>query len=599
MDSTSDTTGETQLVSQWTRPTDGVTKNISHLDDDNTMSLENRESLGPAVGAEDCDEGCRLNRENSEEILEEVYESSVTPGDENAESQAPWESSEPRDTRESLFQLLGDVDSLTRIHLAACTDDSETCGMKDEADANLERQADLELAAKIGQALVQKNEALLQELSMSRHRQEELEDNMKQLAHELGQKEDLLKQMSAEWREQEMVLLHPKFWNHVEDSENGSGRLRQQSSSPSICSEDVEALQEECKQLSVSNSELLEEGLDLRVQSLQVEKKESDLITQCVQKLADADDRIAWLIDVADQKAEEARKHDAEAKRLKDHLDELKSRSEDFVKSDHELHQELLSASQKELELQAQVTEWQNKYVECHEMLKVAQDEVRYWRGQNMMSGHMTMTNSGAIQPSGQPSLDDEIQHTIEHELFTESKPATSTPQKQLSDVARVMQTVKAANRNLNIEEISGTTDIDDDELAAPLVSFHDISLDSGVESEQHRATERTEVGVRSTSVSSQSIVAQTAVQPGRSSDTNLSGELASGFASEIRLRTIDRVQVYSAPEKLQIVKPLEVVGFCLFFISIFVFLFFFFLIIFSTIIAVPLLCAVISFLFF
>lgn len=53
---------------------------------------------------------------------------------------------------------------------------------------------------------------------------------MKQLAHELGQKEDLLKQMSAEWREQEMVLLHPKFWNHVEDSENGSGRLRQQSS---------------------------------------------------------------------------------------------------------------------------------------------------------------------------------------------------------------------------------------------------------------------------------------------------------------------------------------------------------------------------------
>lgn len=116
MDSTSDTTGETQLVSQWTRPTDGVTKNISHLDDDNTMSLENRESLGPAVGAEDCDEGCRLNRENSEEILEEVYESSVTPGDENAESQAPWESSEPRDTRESLFQLLGDVDSLTRIH---------------------------------------------------------------------------------------------------------------------------------------------------------------------------------------------------------------------------------------------------------------------------------------------------------------------------------------------------------------------------------------------------------------------------------------------------------------------------------------------------
>ena len=170
----------------------------------------------------------------------------------------------------------------------------------------------------------------------------------------------------------------------------------------------------------------------------------------------------------------------------------------------------------------------------------------------------MTMTNSGAIQPSGQPSLDDEIQHTIEHELFTESKPATSTPQKQLSDVARVMQTVKAANRNLNIEEISGTTDIDDDELAAPLVSFHDISLDSGVESEQHRATERTEVGVRSTSVSSQSIVAQTAVQPGRSSDTNLSGELASGFASEIRLRTIDRVQVYSAPEKLQIVKPLE-----------------------------------------
>ena len=43
------------------------------------------------------------------------------------------------------------------------------------------------------------------------------------------------------------------------------------------------------------------------------------------------------------------------------------------MKSDHELHQELLSASQKELELQAQVTEWQNKYVECHEMLKVAQ----------------------------------------------------------------------------------------------------------------------------------------------------------------------------------------------------------------------------------
>lgn len=185
---------------------------------------------------------------------------------------------------------------------------------------------------------------------------------------------------------------------------------------------------------------------------------------------------------------------------------------------------------------------------------------------------------------SVQPSLDHEIQHTIENELFAgnpgshaESQVLTSTPQKRPGDVTRVMETVKAvAHRTLNLDEVTDVTLLQEEELATPLVSFHDISLDSGVESETQKETEGIRSAVREAAVKPHSNLALTSVPGDQDASNNAEGSQANAVEQpsgavgdlsresgavagpEIQLRTVDRVQVYSAPEKLQIVKPLE-----------------------------------------
>ena len=184
------------------------------------------------------------------------------------------------------------------------------------------------------------------------------------------------------------------------------------------------------------------------------------------------------------------------------------------------------------------------------------------------------MSPSGTVhRPLVQPSLDDEIQNTIEHELFSgeplsqashaESRVVTSTPQKQFTGVTRVMETVKAvASRALNLEELPGGLSIQDDEIATPHVSFHDTSLDSGVESEPLKALGLVAVGESTVIPVDQWDLNGTLEVSRSSADERLGGSVTqqSGktVAPEIQLQTVDRVQVYSAPEKLQIVKPLE-----------------------------------------
>jgi hypothetical protein len=82
------------------------------------MSIAKRESLGPAVGAEDCDDLDRIP-EGENEVKEEIFESEISPemGDSDEDDWAPESGAEARDreNRESLFQLLGDMDSLARL----------------------------------------------------------------------------------------------------------------------------------------------------------------------------------------------------------------------------------------------------------------------------------------------------------------------------------------------------------------------------------------------------------------------------------------------------------------------------------------------------
>ena len=80
------------------------------------MSIAKRESLGPAVGAEDCDDEHRIP-EGENEAKEEIFESEISPEmeDIDVDDWAPERGAEARDNRESLFQLLGDMDSLSRL----------------------------------------------------------------------------------------------------------------------------------------------------------------------------------------------------------------------------------------------------------------------------------------------------------------------------------------------------------------------------------------------------------------------------------------------------------------------------------------------------
>uniref|UniRef100_A0A3P9LD73 Trafficking protein, kinesin binding 2 n=1 Tax=Oryzias latipes TaxID=8090 RepID=A0A3P9LD73_ORYLA len=298
----------------------------------------------------------------------------------------------------------------------------------------VERDRDLELAARIGQSLLQRNH-LLQERNEALDEQlAQAVDQVHQLQHELSKKDELLRMVA----------------NASEDSETDSSISTPQrqpqlpggaAHAATAALSQLESLQNKLLELEEENQALRTEACQLKKDTVTYEEKEQQLVSDCVKELRESNSQMVSLTDELAQKNEELLRHQEEIAQLLAQIVELQHRVKELALEKEELRIHLQASKDAQRQLTAELNELSERNAECVEMLHESQEEIKELRNKNTPSSGMRRHFSYRLYPMD--SLAAEIEGTMRRELSIEEETAF---QDQRLSQKRVFQTVRAVN---------------------------------------------------------------------------------------------------------------------------------------------------------
>ncbi|KAG5852279.1 hypothetical protein ANANG_G00060710 [Anguilla anguilla] len=294
-----------------------------------------------------------------------------------------------------------------------------------------ERDRDLELAARIGQSLLQRNH-LLQERNESVEEQlAEALDRVHQLQHELSKKDELLRMVASASEESET------------DSSCSTPLRHSQSLGAALALSQLEALQSKLQELEEENLALRSEATHLKTETITYEEKEQQLVSDCVKELRETNSQMVALTDELSRKNEEVLRHQEEMAQLLAQIVDLQHRVKELALEKEELRIHLQASKDAQRQLTAELNELQDRNAECVGMLHESQEEVRELRNKCTPSAGLRRHLPYGLLPMD--SLAAEIEGTMRRELSLEEE---STMQEQKSAQQRVFQTVRSINES-------------------------------------------------------------------------------------------------------------------------------------------------------
>uniref|UniRef100_A0A8C8LNK0 Trafficking protein, kinesin binding 2 n=1 Tax=Oncorhynchus tshawytscha TaxID=74940 RepID=A0A8C8LNK0_ONCTS len=273
-----------------------------------------------------------------------------------------------------------------------------------------ERDRDLELAARIGQSLLQRNH-LLQERNESVEEQlAQALDQVHQLQHELGKKDELLRMVASASEESETdsscsTPLHPR-----------------QPLAPAVALSQLEALQGKMSDLEEENLALRSEARHLKTETITFEEKEQQLVSDCVKELRESNSQMVNLTEELSHKNEEVMRHQEEISQLLSQIVELQHRVKELALEKEELRIHLQASKDAQRSLTAELNELADRNVECVGMLHESQEEIKELRSKNTPSAGMRRHLPYGLFPMD--SLAAEIEGTMRRELSVEDEVA-------------------------------------------------------------------------------------------------------------------------------------------------------------------------------
>uniref|UniRef100_A0A8C7HND3 Trafficking kinesin protein 2 n=1 Tax=Oncorhynchus kisutch TaxID=8019 RepID=A0A8C7HND3_ONCKI len=295
-----------------------------------------------------------------------------------------------------------------------------------------ERDRDLELAARIGQSLLQRNH-LLQERNESVEEQlAQALDQVHQLQHELGKKDELLRMVASASEESETdsscsTPLHPR-----------------QPLAPAVALSQLEALQGKMSDLEEENLALRSEARHLKTETITFEEKEQQLVSDCVKELRESNSQMVNLTEELSHKNEEVMRHQEEISQLLSQIVELQHRVKELALEKEELRIHLQASKDAQRSLTAELNELADRNVECVGMLHESQEEIKELRSKNTPSAGMRRHLPYGLFPMD--SLAAEIEGTMRRELSVEDEVAF---QDQKVSQKKVFQTVRVVNESV------------------------------------------------------------------------------------------------------------------------------------------------------
>uniref|UniRef100_A0A3B3WVX2 Trafficking protein, kinesin binding 2 n=1 Tax=Poecilia mexicana TaxID=48701 RepID=A0A3B3WVX2_9TELE len=295
-----------------------------------------------------------------------------------------------------------------------------------------ERDRDLELAARIGQSLLQRNHLLQERNDAVEEQLAQAVDQVHQLQHELNKKDELLRIVASasEEGEQDPTVSTPQQQPQLLGGAAAVAALGQ-----------LEQLQNKLEELEEENLALRSEACQLKRDTMTYEEKEQQLVSDCVKELRESNSQMVSLTDELSQKNEELLRHQEEIAQLLSQIVELQHRVKELALEKEELRIHLQASKDAQRQLTAELNELAERNAECVEMLHESQDEIRELRSRSSPSSGMRRHLSYGLFPM--ESLAAEIEGSMRRELSIDEETAF---QDQRISQKRVFQTVRSVN---------------------------------------------------------------------------------------------------------------------------------------------------------
>ncbi|KAM4775930.1 trafficking kinesin-binding protein 2 isoform 4-T7 [Cyanocitta cristata] len=312
------------------------------------------------------------------------------------------------------------------------TDNAE---QKDYSEADMvkrllaEKDRDLELAARIGQALLKRNHLLMEQNESLEEQLGQTLDRVNQLQHELSKKDDLLRIVSIASEESET------------DSSCSTPLRFNESFSVSHDPLQLDVLQDKLRELEEENLALRSKACHLKSETITYEEKEQQLVNDCVKELRQTNAQISRITEELSEKSEEVIRYQEEISSLLSQIVDLQHKLKENVIEKEELKLHLQASKDAQRQLTAELHELQDRNAECLGMLHESQEEVKLLRSRASSVACLCHPQSRGAFPVD--SLAAEIEGTMRKEL---SQGDESVLSKQKGQQKRVFDTVKVAN---------------------------------------------------------------------------------------------------------------------------------------------------------
>ncbi|XP_066045776.1 trafficking kinesin-binding protein 2 isoform X2 [Chamaea fasciata] len=306
---------------------------------------------------------------------------------------------------------------------------------KDYSEADMvkrllaEKDRDLELAARIGQALLKRNHLLMEQNEALEEQLGQTLDRVNQLQHELSKKDDLLRIVSIASEESET------------DSSCSTPLRFNESFTVSYDPLQLDVLQDKLRELEEENLALRSKACHLKSETITYEEKEQQLVNDCVKELRQTNAQISRITEELSEKSEEVIRYQEEISSLLSQIVDLQHKLKENVIEKEELKLHLQASKDAQRQLTAELHELQDRNVECVGMLHESQEEVKLLRSKASSAACLCHPQSRGAFPVD--SLAAEIEGTMRKEL---SQGDESVLSKQKSQQKRVFDTVKVAN---------------------------------------------------------------------------------------------------------------------------------------------------------
>ncbi|XP_076089486.1 trafficking kinesin-binding protein 1-like isoform X2 [Mytilus galloprovincialis] len=288
-----------------------------------------------------------------------------------------------------------------------------------------EKERDLELAARIGQTLLTKNQELETKNEGLEEHLSAVVDKVNQLKHEVILKDGLLQAFT--------------------EYEGGISPSDDSLSDDSLHSSGVKSLQKKCETLEQENVKLKLETAQLSADTYELEEKESKLVNDCLQQFVEVKKDLEHYVEELTKKTEENGAQKEEITNLLGQIVDLQRKVKVQTAENLELQKHLEASQNTQRFLTREISELKDKHDELVALYEDAQEEVRQVRRKQKPGAvrHNYMSSSLLSLPSD--SLASELETSLKGDM---EYPKGYSPTERKVHNWKVFETVKAAKKS-------------------------------------------------------------------------------------------------------------------------------------------------------